>query len=84
MKIIFVLVGLLCTPLVVSSALAEICGPDHEHEEDKQKHLLVSSLIGLASSTLSQDRLISYSLCLGVGFLLLNLVIQILYKHSSF
>tara|TARA_Y100001934_G_scaffold28375_1_gene30796 strand:+ start:976 stop:1110 length:135 start_codon:yes stop_codon:yes gene_type:complete len=37
MKIIFVLVGLLCTPLVVSSALAEICGPDHEHEEDKQK-----------------------------------------------
>ena len=37
MKIVFVLAGLLSTPLFVSSALAEICGPDHEHEEDKQK-----------------------------------------------
>ena len=37
MKIVFVLAGLLSTPLFVSGALAEICGPDHEHEEDKQK-----------------------------------------------
>ena len=37
MKIVFVLAGLLSTPLFVSGALAEICGPDHEHQEDKQK-----------------------------------------------
>ena len=37
MKIFLVLLGLFSTPLVASSALAEICGPDHEHDEDKQK-----------------------------------------------
>ena len=37
MKILLVLLGLFSTPLVASSALAEICGPDHEHDEDKQK-----------------------------------------------
>ena len=37
MKIFLVLLSLFSTPLVVSGALAEICGPDHEHEEDKQE-----------------------------------------------
>ena len=37
MKIFLVLLGLLSMPLIDSSALAEICGPDHEHNEDKQK-----------------------------------------------
>ena len=37
MKIVFVLAELLSTPLFVSGALAEIRGPDHEHQEDKQK-----------------------------------------------
>jgi hypothetical protein len=37
MKIILVLLGLFSTPLAASIALAEICGPDHEHDEDKQE-----------------------------------------------
>ncbi len=37
MKIFLVLLFLFSTPLVASSALAEICGPDHEHDEDKQE-----------------------------------------------
>ena len=36
MKILLILLGLFSTQLVVSSALAEICGPDHEHDQDKQ------------------------------------------------
>jgi len=36
MKIFLVLLALFSTPLVASSALAEVCGPDHEHDEDKQ------------------------------------------------
>ena len=35
MKIFLILLALLSTPLVASGALAEICGPDHEHDEDK-------------------------------------------------
>ena len=37
MKIFLVLLFLFSTPLVAYSALAEICGPDHEHDEDKQE-----------------------------------------------
>ena len=37
MKLCVILLSLFSTPLVISSAVAEICGPDHEHEEDKQK-----------------------------------------------
>lgn len=36
MKTFLVLLGLFSTPLVAYSAVAEICGPDHEHDEDKQ------------------------------------------------
>ena len=37
MKIFLVLLSLLVRRSFASSALAEICGPDHEHEEDKQE-----------------------------------------------
>ena len=36
MKTFLVLLALFGTPLVAPGALAEICGPDHEHDEDKQ------------------------------------------------
>ena len=37
MKILLVMLGLFSTPLVVPGAQAEICSPDHEHEEDRKK-----------------------------------------------
>ena len=36
MKIFLVMLGLFSMALTSPDALAEICGPDHEHEEDKQ------------------------------------------------
>ena len=37
MKTFLVLLGLFGTPIKIPSVLAEICGPDYEHDEDKQK-----------------------------------------------
>jgi len=37
MKIFLVMLGLFSMSFISPDALAEICGPDHEHEEDKQE-----------------------------------------------